>query len=472
MNTLKHLNSLLVFAILFALSSCQTDVEHADSLRLENKFDEAAQLYQKAADEGDAYATWRLSIAYANGDGVDFDQEKAFTLLKEAADKGCKEAECDLSWAYMFGWLGHTDSIKGKQMFDKLIAQDNDNAYIQSRYAHLLLSGAEGLYEKNTEKALRILKQIKDKDNPYYLRVEGFIYLYGIDNIESDYSKAITYFTKSFEKGRRNSSVFLAQIYFTKDRKETFDIKKGIEWLKKGVESNSTEAMVRLSKIYLNSKDNEVFKSYQNSSKGIELLQKAINHGSGDAYAQLGMEFFDGINVNKNDKKFFEYSQRAYELRNGVGANNLGACYQQGLGCERNINKAIEIYQEAVKLGSGHAAENLFSIFRYGDSQNDIPVNFDRWKAKYYLLEGARLNDPIALLELSNQYYPGGDMFETNSEQAYVYAKKSADAGNVDGCAKVAYLLDNGIGCYKNPQEAQKYRDKYEVQKGNKQQKD
>lgn len=473
MNTLKHLNFLLVVAILFALSSCQTDVEHADSLRLENKFDEAAQLYQKAADEGDAYATWRLSIAYGNGDGVDFDQEKAFTLLKEAADKGCKEAECDLSWAYMFGWCGHTDSIKGKQMFDKLIAQDNDNAYIQSRYADLLLSGAEGLYEKNTEKALRILKQVKDKDDPYYLWVEGSIYVFGIDDIESDFSKAITYFTKSFEKGRRHSSVFLAKIYFTNNRKETFDIKKGIEWLKKGVESNSTDAMVLLAQVYLNiSKDNEYFKSYQNPSKGIELLQKAINHGSGDAYDLLGMEFFNGINVNKDDKKFFEYSQKAYELRNGGGANNLGSCYQQGIGCERNINKAIEIYQEAVKLGSGLAAKNLFLIFRYGDSQNDIPVNFDRGKAKYYLLEGARLNDPIALLNLSFQYYPGGDMFETNYEQAYIYAKKSADSGNVDGCARVAFLLDNGIGCYKNPQEAQKYRDKYEVKKGNKQQKD
>lgn len=471
MNTLKHLDSLLFIAILFVLSSCQSDVEHADSLRLENKFDEAAQLYQKAADEGDAYAMWRLSNAYANGDGVDFDQEKAFTLLKEAADKGCKEAECDLSRAYMFGWYGHTDSIKGKQMFDKLIAQDNDNAYIQSCYARLLLDGV--VYEKNTEKALRILKRVKDKDDPYYLWVEGSIYVFGIDNIESDYSKAITYFTKSFEKGGRNSSYFLAQIYFTKDRKETYDIKKGIEWLKKGIESNSTDAMVLLSQIYLYySKDNEDCKSYQNPSKGIELLQKAINHGSGDAYAQLGMEFFNGTNVNKDDKKFFEYSQKSYELRNGNGAFNLGWCYQKGLSCERNINKAIEIYQEAVKLGSGNAAENLFSIFRYGDSQNDIPVNFDRGKAKYYLLEGARLNNPIALLQLSNQYYPGGDMFETNSNQAFIYAKKSADAGNVDGCAKVAYLLDNGIGCYKNPQEAQKYRDKYEVQKGNKQQKD
>lgn len=97
--------------------------------------------------------------------------------------------------------------------------------------------------KKNTEKALRILKQVKDKYDPYYLWVEGSIYVSGIDNMESDYSKAITYFTKSFEKGRRYSSVFLAQIYFTKDRKETFDIQKGIEWLKKGVESDSTKAM-------------------------------------------------------------------------------------------------------------------------------------------------------------------------------------------------------------------------------------
>ena len=411
---------------------------------------------------------WRLANAYGNGDGVDCDKKKAFSLLKEAAAKGCKEAECDLSLFYMFRGDGDVDSIKGKQMFDKLIEQNQDNTYIQTRYAKLLFSGVEGLYEKNTEKALKILKQVKDKDDPYYLWIEGCIYVDGKDNIDSDYSKAINYFSKSFENGYRYSSFFLAQIYFTKDRKETYDFKKGIEWLKKGVESNSTEAMVLLSQIYLSSIDDEGYKSYRNPSKGIELLQKAINHGSGEAYAQLAMEFFSGINVNKDDKKFYEYSQKAYELRIQDGANNLGYCYQQGIGCERNINKAIEIYQEAVKLGSGIAAKNLYYIFRYGDSQNDIPVNFDRGKAKYYLLEGARLNDPIALLQLSKHYYSGSDMFESNYVQAYIYAKKSADAGNVDGCAMVAYLLDNGKGCYKNPKEAQKYRDKYQVQKKDK----
>jgi len=68
---------LAVLVATIALVSCQTDSEKADKLRLENKFDEAAELYQKAADEGDAYAMWRLSNAYNNGDGVDWDEAKA-----------------------------------------------------------------------------------------------------------------------------------------------------------------------------------------------------------------------------------------------------------------------------------------------------------------------------------------------------------------------------------------------------------
>ena len=79
---MKHLVSILFIGLIVGLSSCQSEIEQADSLRLQNKFDEAAKLYQKLSDEGNAYAMWRLSIAYSNGDGVDFDQEKALTLLK------------------------------------------------------------------------------------------------------------------------------------------------------------------------------------------------------------------------------------------------------------------------------------------------------------------------------------------------------------------------------------------------------
>lgn len=464
---MKHLVSILFIGLIVGLSSCQSEIEQADSLRLQNKFDEAAKLYQKLSDEGNAYAMWRLSNAYSNGDGVDFDQEKALTLLKKAADNGCEEAKSDLANAYMFGWFGIVkDTAKGKNMFEKLVNKSN-NSYIQSRYANLLLFGSDDLFAKNPEKGLRILKEIEDKNDPYYLYVMGCVYLSGIEDIDKNLNKSIVYFTKSFENGKRYCSYVIAAILLDKGNKDVYNKEEGIEWLKKGVESNSTNAMLALSHIYLISEDDvnyEEFKSYRNPEKGIELLQNAVNHGSGTAYWALGNEYFYGNNVDKDDNKYFEYSKKAFELGDANGGNNLGAAYVDGVGCEKDINKAINVWEKAVDLGSGYAAKNLYYLFRFGKS-NEIPANYNREKAKYYLLKGAKLNEPIAWIALSYQYYPGGDLFEQDSQQAYIYAKKAADAGNVDGCARVAYLLDNGIGCSRDPQKAQKYRDKYEVKK-------
>lgn len=469
---MKHLNLLLLIGILLGFSSCQTDVERADSLRLQNKFDEAAQLYQKAADAGDAYAMWRLFIAYNNGDGVDYDQDKAFSFLQEASKRGCKEAQADLSRAYMSGWNGVTpDSVKGKQVFDELVANNSDNAYIQAHYVSLLLDGVDGVYDKNTEKAVRILKQIDDDSDPYFLYIKGWVYWNGVENIEKDITKAIEYFTESFERGGRYSAHELAHIYLTEDdaNKNIYNKEKGIEWLKKGVDSNSTDAMLYLAHIYLCSEDDKKFKLYRNPRRGVELLEKAARHGSGEAYMELGMLYNEGINVDKDDNKFYEYNKKGYDLGNAAAANNLGGCYLNGTGCEKDVKRAISIWKKAVKMGSGFAAVNLFRLYRYGKADDGIPVNYDREKAKYYLLEGAKLKEPFAWLQLSYQYYPGGDLFNKDSHQAFVYAKKAADVGDVSGCELVAYLLDNGIGCSKNPKEAQRYRDKYEVQKKGKQ---
>lgn len=466
---MKHLVSILFIGLIVGLSSCQSEIEQADSLRLQNKFDEAAKLYQKLSDEGNAYAMWRLSIAYSNGDGVDFDQEKALTLLKNAAGHGCEEAKGDLAEAYMLGQLGIVkDTAKGKNMLEKLVNKSN-NSYIQSKYAGFLLFGPDDLFEKNPEKGLRILKEVKDKTDPYYLYIMGGVYMFGIENIDKDLKKSIEYYTKSFEKGKRYSSCIIADILFTKKYKDVYNRENGIEWLKKGVESNSTEAMLMLSKIYLVSEedmDYNEFKSYRNIGKGLDLLQKAANHGDGEAYWRLGNEYYYGENVDKDDNKFFEYSKKSFELGYADGANNLGAAYMKGIGCKKDIKKAIAIWEKAVKFGCGYTAYNLYRLFRLG-VPNEVPINYDREKAKYYLLQGAKLNDPSAWIALSFEYYPGGDLFEQDSEQAYVYAKKAADAGDIDGCERVAYLLDKGIGCKRNPQKAQEYRVMYEVNKNN-----
>lgn len=67
---------MFVCSVLCFFSSCQNKAKKADELRLKYEFEEAAKLYKEAADEGDAYAKWKLSRAYFSGEGVEIDEKK------------------------------------------------------------------------------------------------------------------------------------------------------------------------------------------------------------------------------------------------------------------------------------------------------------------------------------------------------------------------------------------------------------
>src|SRR4029077_4120049 len=53
----------------------------------------AAELYQKAADQGYAVAQYNLGVLYANGQGVPKDLRKAAELYQKAADQGDADAQ-------------------------------------------------------------------------------------------------------------------------------------------------------------------------------------------------------------------------------------------------------------------------------------------------------------------------------------------------------------------------------------------
>jgi len=58
--------------------------------------EEAAQLYQKAANQGYAAAQNNLGYLYENGDGVPTDFAKAEQLYQKAADQGNQAAIANL----------------------------------------------------------------------------------------------------------------------------------------------------------------------------------------------------------------------------------------------------------------------------------------------------------------------------------------------------------------------------------------
>ena len=298
---MKKILFTLVLALI-TLVSCD-DVSKADKLRLENKFEEAAELYQKAADEGNAYAKWRLSKAYANGDGVDFDEQEALRLLKEAAEEGCEEAQCDLALAYMFDWYNiGLDEKKGKKMLDALVKKTT-NDYVLCNYADILFFGND-VYDEDKSKAVSFLEKVKDKSMPEYLWEMAKVYYNGTNEIDVDNNKFVEYVKKAYGKNFRDAALMMAYIYRYGLCETKIDLKKMEECLKQGIKANSVSCMIELAGIYL-SEDTTV-QDFHNPQKGIELYKKAIKHGSGKAYACLGDLYYSGEYLEKDDEKAFE----------------------------------------------------------------------------------------------------------------------------------------------------------------------
>lgn len=454
---MKIINVIMIVLCSIMVVSCQSDTAKADKLMLNNEFDEAAGLYQKAADAGDAYAMWRLSNAYANGDGVEFDEEKALNLLTQAANAGCLEAECDLAMAYMFDWYGvGEDKDKGKVMMDALVER-TDNSHVMAQYARLFFYGYDP-YEEDKDRALEILDNIQDKNDYVYLRLMAFVYRNGTSKIKPNIDKAIDYFKKSFKHGNRYSAVNLYDDYIEGFGGLTADTTTAIEWLQKGIEANQTDCMIAMSDICLS--DDSAFKKYHNTIRGIELLKSAAKHGSSQAYHYLGIEYYTGEHVEKDDVKSFEYTKKAADMRDYSGMHGLGWRYLKGTGCNKNIEKGLEMWKEAVELGSGAAANDLYCYYS-GGVDGVIPIGHkDNELAKVYLLKAVELGDCYGYWNIARNYYSGNGLFERNYSLAYTYMKKAADAGILDACASLAFFYREGIGCEKNPNKAREYENK------------
>jgi len=452
-NAMKTLQLLSLLLLVYVLTSCQNDIEKADALRLENKFEESAALYQEAANNGNACAIWRLSKAYSNGDGVAFDENHAFELLQQAAQGGCDEAKCDLAFVYLFDWYGvGKDLEKGKKMLDDLVLA-TDNSYVLSRYASLLFYGFEP-YEEDKEKAISILEKVKDKNNPLYCDIMGDVYFSGTEGINIDEHKGIDFLERAFNGGRRYCAYKLQSIYEFGRGSITKDIVKQIEWLKRGMECNQTDCLVKMALICLS--EDSTYQDYRNPQRGVELLKRAAKHGSGAAYYNLGNLYYRGEYLQKDDKKAFDNWVKAVELRNPHGGSNLAAAYIEGIGCEKDVEKAITIYKQAVENGSGFSANKLY--FYFGTGSNGVEK--DKELAKYYLFKAAELGDDMGCFNLGKQYYYGNDLVDQSYSQAFVYVKKAADMGLIDACTLIVYFYEEGIGCDKNPVKAKEYRDK------------
>lgn len=109
-------------------------VIRADRLYEEKRYEEAVELYGRAADAGDAEAQYKLGKMYYSGYGVEKDTEEAMRLFKLSAEQGCDAAEFRLGSAYQLGWDVEKDTELSFYWYKRAAEHGNVKAMLYIGY--------------------------------------------------------------------------------------------------------------------------------------------------------------------------------------------------------------------------------------------------------------------------------------------------------------------------------------------------
>jgi TPR repeat protein len=156
----------------------------------------AAELYQKAADQGHADAQCNLGLLYQNGEGVPKDVRKAAELFQKAADQGDARGQFDVSILYYSGDGMPKDVGKAAELFQK--AANQGYAPAQSMLGMLYQNG-EGV-PKDVWKAAELYQKAADQGDAAAQFGLGLLYQNG-EGVPKDLEKATELYQKAADQG-------------------------------------------------------------------------------------------------------------------------------------------------------------------------------------------------------------------------------------------------------------------------------
>lgn len=141
----------------------------------------AAQIYEKAAEEGDIEAMEAIGTMYSKGQGVQKNVTKALIYLQKAAELGSAKAHSALAYLYLAGDGVPQDTKEAVQCFQ--IAADKGDVESQSALSTLYFSGK--VVPKDPKQAIEYLLKAVAAGHPPAIYQLGKMFLEGSGVMQS-----------------------------------------------------------------------------------------------------------------------------------------------------------------------------------------------------------------------------------------------------------------------------------------------
>src|SRR5215471_7137292 len=157
--------------------------------------DKAVELYRKAADHGNVKAMNNLGACYANGSGVERDDAKSAEWYRKAAEKGSSLAQDNLGSLYLAGHGVSKNAREAANWFRKAAEQNFLNA--QVHLGKLYYFGDVDL-PKNYSEAAKWLEKAADHGSSWAQNTLGLMYQQGF-GLKQDLHKAVELYRRAAE---------------------------------------------------------------------------------------------------------------------------------------------------------------------------------------------------------------------------------------------------------------------------------
>ncbi|AEO65845.1 9451739a-ae47-4e97-a701-7564c094cdff [Thermothielavioides terrestris] len=191
-------------------------------------------------------------------------------------------------------------------------------------------------------------------------------------------------------------------------------------------------------------------------AKAVQFLRTAASKRHPGAMTRLGKACLSGDLGEKRYKEGIKWLKLAAEAADTIynaAPYHLGCLYETGYGDDVFLDEsyAAELFTQAADLG--HPEAN----FRMGDAYEHGKLNCPRDPALsvHFYTGAAERGHAAAMMGLCAWYMVGAEpILEKDEEEAYEWARRSAELGYVKAQYAVGYFTEMGIGCRRDILEA------------------
>ncbi|KAI1804086.1 HCP-like protein [Daldinia bambusicola] len=191
-------------------------------------------------------------------------------------------------------------------------------------------------------------------------------------------------------------------------------------------------------------------------AKAVQYLRTAASKNHPGAMTRLGKACLSGDlgeNRYREGVKWLKRATEAADAMYNAAPYHLGTLYETGYGDDifKDECYAAELFTQAAELGHAEAS------YRMGDAYEHGKLNCPRDPALsvHFYTGAAERGHAAAMMGLCAWYMVGADpILEKDEEEAYEWARRSAELGYTKAQYAVGYFTEMGIGCRRDILEA------------------